>query len=245
MQKISIITVTYNCKDDFAKTLSSIKAQDYPSIEYIVIDGGSTDGTAELIKQNDSFIDYWVSEKDDGIYFAMNKGLDSATGDWVIMFNAGDVFYAKDTLSQMFSRDLSKVDVFYGDCINILSTGPRYEKADMPFFLNSNKLHGMGFSHQSVFVRTELARRQKYDTSFRCCADYAHMVSLYESGARFYHIDIPVEIAEGRYGFSERNRSLQMLEEAKICNIDHELWFKLHYLKCTIVRWIKQHVLNG
>ena len=238
--KVSIVTVTYNCLDDFRKTFGSVLAQTYPDVEYIVIDGASNDGTADFIRGHGEAFAYWVSEPDKGIYDAMNKGLAAATGDWVLMLNAGDVFYDDGTLAEVFSQDYSDADVVYGDYVNLLESGPFLDKATCPFFENPRKLHGMGFGHQSVFIRTGLSQSIKYDLSYKCCADYAHMVTLYRNGARYKHIDIPIVIAEGRYGFSERHRALQLREEARICGVDRTLLFKLYYVYFCVRRYLRK-----
>ena len=97
----SIITITYNAERWLEQTILSVLSQSYAGIEYIVIDGGSTDGTVEIIRRYASGIAYWTSEPDKGIYDAMNKGLQRATGDYVWFINAGDTFYAANTMQQV------------------------------------------------------------------------------------------------------------------------------------------------
>ena len=116
MPKITIITIVFNNREGFIKTLNSVVSQTYKNKEYLVIDGGSTDGTLDVIKHNSNFIDYWVSEKDRGIYDAMNKGLAKANGEWVIFMNSGDVFSESDVLSKIFdSTIIENVDLIYSD----------------------------------------------------------------------------------------------------------------------------------
>ena len=86
----------------------------FKDFEYIIIDGASNDGTVDIIKKYDKYIDYWVSEPDQGLYYAMNKGIEAATGDWIYIHNAGGVFYDKNTLSKLFSNNLEGVDAFFG-----------------------------------------------------------------------------------------------------------------------------------
>lgn len=90
--KISIITVVYNGISEIEKTIQSVLNQTYPNIEYIIIDGGSTDGTIDIIKKYQGQLAYWVSEPDEGIYYAMNKGIQKATGEWIHFRNCGDYF---------------------------------------------------------------------------------------------------------------------------------------------------------
>ena len=114
MCKLSIITVVYNNKLGLNKTLKSVYCQTYDDFEYIVIDGGSTDGSVELANSFVDSIDYYVSEKDNGIYDAMNKGLSVARGEWVSFMNSGDVFADCDVLSKVFSDNLD-ADFVYSD----------------------------------------------------------------------------------------------------------------------------------
>ena len=105
--KVSVVTVCYNAIGGIEKTISSVLGQSFPEMEYIVIDGGSQDGTAEVIRQYADRIDYFVSEPDGGIYPAMNKGLKHATGRWVNFMNSGDLFASSHVLSDLFGKHLT------------------------------------------------------------------------------------------------------------------------------------------
>lgn len=109
----SIITVNYNNKEGLRKTIESVIHQTYRDFEYIVIDGGSTDGSAEVLKEYDKDIDYWVSEPDKGIYNAMNKGIAQAHGDYLNFMNSGDCFYDKNVLENLSRKGLSS-DIIVG-----------------------------------------------------------------------------------------------------------------------------------
>lgn len=114
----SIITITYNAVRLVEQTLLNVLSQSYPNIEYIVIDGGSTDGTVDIIRRYESGLAYWVSEPDKGIYDAMNKGLQKATGDYVWFINAGDTLCSSDTVQSVVSRLQKRKalpDIIYGD----------------------------------------------------------------------------------------------------------------------------------
>lgn len=104
---ISVVTVSYNAVLTIEQTILSVINQTYPHIEYIIIDGGSTDGTVDIIKKYANRIAYWVSEPDKGIYDAMNKGIRTAKGEWINFMNAGDLFYSKDTLEKVFSKSIN------------------------------------------------------------------------------------------------------------------------------------------
>jgi glycosyltransferase involved in cell wall biosynthesis len=113
---ISIITICYNCRHDLEKTIQSVIAQQYPAKEYIVVDGGSTDGTSEILAKYQSDIKVCISEPDNGIYDALNKGIRQATGEWILCLNAGDVFYADNVLKTIFANSIPEEKTFiYSD----------------------------------------------------------------------------------------------------------------------------------
>lgn len=230
MKMISIITVTYNCASQIEETLLSVFSQDYPNIEYIVIDGNSTDGTQEIIERYISKIDKFISEKDRGIYDAMNKGILNAKGDWIYFFNAGDVFYNTHIISSILQKNNIGVDVIWGDYVIRRTKELQKVICKTPFFENKKFYHGMGFSHQSVFVKTSLAKKYMFDLSFRCCADFNMMMTLYKNGARFEYLPLPIAIVEGRYGFSDSNKVIQMKDTARILGIENSIRFKFFYI---------------
>ena len=114
--KISVITVCFNAAHVLEKTIISVVNQTYPNVEYIVVDGGSNDGTLDIIKKYETQIDKWISEPDNGIFDAMNKGIRMASGEWLNMMNAGDFFFSKESLSEVFSEDIPESAKFlYSD----------------------------------------------------------------------------------------------------------------------------------
>lgn len=146
---ISIITISYNAASDLEKTIKSVRAQVFNDYEYIVVDGGSKDATSEIIKSNADVITKWVSEPDKGIYDAMNKGIRMATGDWVIMMNAGDVFADSDVLQNVFSHVIpDKITFLYGDTLS------RQKKGKLLRRITSWKDGNV--NHQAVIYRRKL-----------------------------------------------------------------------------------------
>ena len=105
--KISVITICRNCRDDLQRTVRSVVSQTYPNIEYVVVDGGSTDGTMQMLASYQERIDTLISEPDDGIYDALNKGVKVATGEWIICLNAGDTFTSENTLNDVFKTPIA------------------------------------------------------------------------------------------------------------------------------------------
>ena len=161
--KFSIITITYNAEQWLERTILSVLSQSYTNVEYIVIDGASTDRTVELIKQYEAGISYWVSEPDQGLYDAMNKGLRKATGDYVWFLNAGDTLYTADTLQSVVAslkKSVSLPDVLYGETQIVdaqgRSLGMRRLKAPRKLTWNRFRMV-MLVCHQSFLVKRSLA----------------------------------------------------------------------------------------
>ncbi|MDB4026803.1 glycosyltransferase [Candidatus Thioglobus sp.] len=123
---VSIVTIVYNDEEYLEETIQSVLSQTYDNVEYIVIDGGSTDGTLDVIKQYKDRIDHWISEEDRGIYDAMNKGVNLAKGEWINFMNSGDVFHDNDVLLNFYkeSKKSQNIDFFYSD--SIVREGKKY-----------------------------------------------------------------------------------------------------------------------
>lgn len=169
---ISIITVVYNNREFMDKTIKSIVAQTYPNIEYIIIDGCSTDGTLDVIRAYNDKIAYWISEKDSGIYDAMNKGLNCATGDYVWFINAGDQIKQSDTLQSIIKQDPA-IDVYYGDTM-LIDENDNYlgmRRLRPPQKLSWKSL-GMGLvvCHQALIIKRALV--SKYNLKYLIAADF-------------------------------------------------------------------------
>ncbi|WP_069659633.1 glycosyltransferase family 2 protein [Arcticibacter eurypsychrophilus] len=168
---LSIITVVYNNVKAIERTILSILNQTYPAIEYIIIDGNSTDGTMEVITKYQSQITKLVSGKDKGIYDAMNKGLALATGDYVLFMNSGDELYTPDTVEQVFAS-AEDADIYYGETEMYNeqweSLGRRRHQAPTTFTHDSFR-YGMSISHQAIYIRRSLI--SPYDLQYQLSAD--------------------------------------------------------------------------
>jgi len=199
---ITVITVVFNGEKYLEETIQSIINQTYDNVEYIIIDGGSTDGTLDIIKKYENKIDYWISEKDKGIYDAMNKGIDVATGDWINFMNAGDGFYDIDVLNKIFSQnDLKKIDILYGNHNVIYPHKTRIAKAGNM----KNIWKGSQFSHQSTFVSSIVHKANKYNFYNKIAADFELFYTLYKKKINFKYVDIIV-VNYSAGGFSDTNR---------------------------------------
>ncbi|MFJ3044304.1 glycosyltransferase family 2 protein [Herbaspirillum chlorophenolicum] len=199
--KVSVITVVFNGRDYVEPTLRSVLEQTYPDIEYIVVDGGSTDGTVDIIRQYEQGISRWSSERDKGIYDAMNKGLATATGRWVIFMNAGDAFYAPTTVEEIFGGAVHEADIVYGG-VEIQYPGfSRIQQPGAPERL----WQGMQFSHQSVFVDVRRHQERPYNAANRIAADLQFFYESLHAGLRFKRLDqVVARVSTG--GLSEVNR---------------------------------------
>jgi len=182
--KVSIITVVYNGIKYMEQTILSVLGQSYDNIEYIIIDGGSTDGTVEIIKQYEDKINYWVSEADDGIYDAMNKGLAKVTGEIVGIINADD-WYEKDAVSIVVDTfDKKNTDVVHGSMRIVKESGESFVKIAYDDIGNLKK--GMLLNHPTVFVKKSLYEKYGiFDTSYRIVADWELMMRWFSKDVDF------------------------------------------------------------
>ncbi|MBP8934380.1 MAG: glycosyltransferase [Prevotella sp.] len=231
--KISIVTVCYNAEKDIEKTILSVINQTYDNIEYIVIDGGSNDKTLSIIDFYANKINKVVSEPDNGIFDAMNKGLDLATGDWINFMNSGDLFHDNNTIEKVFCRNITEnIGVIYGNTDSkkgVLKMTPFYKQRCM--------LSPMGICHQSLFVRADLAKIHKFDLSYKVTADYNMIKSIYNNGYKLFDTNITISFYD-LSGFSAQNAILQLKETAQICKMEGSWIF---YLNLALVL-LKQNV---
>ncbi len=193
MTKVTIITVCYNAIEGIEKTIQSVIGQSYPCIEYIVVDGASTDGTVDVVRKYADNIDYFVSEPDGGIYDAMNKGIRAATGEWINFLNAGDTFASKDTLKDVLSIDLENIDVVYGDSMEI-------DKETCRLNPSSDDVMKMEFDqvyrHGSSLVRSSVHKKNLFDLDRKdlgYALDWELIHRLYLKGYKFKRVDVVIE----------------------------------------------------
>jgi glycosyltransferase involved in cell wall biosynthesis len=190
--KISIITVCKNAENTIEKTIQSVLFQTYENIEYIIIDGASTDNTNTLLKKYRDRISYYISEKDEGIYHAMNKGINIAKGDILFFLNAGDVFtdeFVVEKVVKAFSK--ADIEFLYGDIFvndGVSETLVQFNYVDKAFFLDKN------LCHQSIFYKSEVFRKCGYfDEKYTMLADYEWNVrGLVQHRLKSGHIRIPI-----------------------------------------------------
>jgi glycosyltransferase involved in cell wall biosynthesis len=185
--QVSVITVVYNRVAEIEATIQSVARQTYSNIEYIVVDGGSTDGTTAVIEKNRQHITKWISEPDKGIYDAMNKGLHLATGEWLYFLNSGDVFLNDGVVNQIAPQlAQSKFSVMAGKVETVGEKATRLLPAEKNLTDNSARhLFSSSFCHQALFVRrTAYLSQGGYDLSYRTFADFdvVHKIIRQEQG---------------------------------------------------------------
>jgi glycosyltransferase involved in cell wall biosynthesis len=228
---ISVITVVYNNKIFLEKTIKSIVFQTYPNIEYIIIDGNSTDGTIDVIRTYEDKISYWLSEKDSGIYDAMNKGLSCSTGDYVWFINAGDQIKEPGTLQSVIKNDRS-VDVYYGDTMLIDEHGNflGMRRLRPPEKLNWKSL-GMGLvvCHQAIIVKRGLAGI--YNPDYLIAADFDWVMNALKKSTEILNTRT-VLIKYLQEGFSRHHVALSLKERFFIMQKNYGIWLTLgfHFL---------------
>lgn len=187
--KLSIITINYNNLAGLRKTVESVLAQTYREFEYIVIDGASTDGSAEYVRAQADKLTYWVSEQDTGIYNAMNKGVRAATGEYVLMLNSGD-FLVDEYVVERILPELDGTDIVQGNTMNggILDRG--YGKSNINFL----EVQCGHFLHQASFCKRDLFDKYGYfDESYRYVSDTIFFIkTLGYGGATFRYVDIDI-----------------------------------------------------
>lgn len=193
----SIITVVYNDADNLEKSVISLIGQSCKDFEFIVIDGGSTDRTTEIIRKYQGHITFWVSEKDKGIYDAMNKGIKAAKGEFLHFLNAGDT-YSGPGLLQMVAKKYHKfpsMEVFYGKTIYKGEGSHNIKGKEVNY---RNVYFSIPFCHQSMFFKRSLFEENGlYDTSYKYAADYAWMCKYLrgrDSLGNLGYIDQPVSV---------------------------------------------------
>ncbi|QVY67328.1 glycosyltransferase family 2 protein [Polaribacter sp. Q13] len=247
---ITIITSTYNAVTDLEKTIVSIRNQSYKHIQWIIIDGNSKDGTVELIKKNKDIIEFWLSEKDTGIYDAWNKGTKHIKGDWVLFLGAGDVLYSNKVLSDIsfylidafpkYNLVYGKVDVVNDDDVSVADWGEPWE-------LLKNKTESIRIAlppHPGSFLHASFFNEEKYlfPTNLKIAGDtHSLMKAVKEKSPLF----LPIYIDKMLFGgVSTTGKNLLLIiKELKLINQEFnvKLPFFIYYWnlsKIYIKAWV-------
>lgn len=213
MPAISIITVCYNAEGTIRQTIESVLSQSHNAYEYLIIDGKSSDSTVYIAEDYiEAFklkgISYRIiSEKDNGIYSAMNKGTGLSTCEWLLFLNAGDELYNKNTIGELHKSIDESSDVIYGKVI--------YRYNNLVKLIENKQLSdirtGMVFCHQSTIIRRAVMEKYGYDERYRIAADYNFFIQCYLNNHTFKELDFPVSIFE--LGGESSNAIVHLREE--------------------------------
>jgi len=223
---VTIVTVVLNNEAFIEGTIQSVLSQTYRNIEYIIIDGGSTDGTLNIIRKYEKFISFWVSEKDKGIYDAMNKGLKLAKGRWLNFMNSGDTFYSKDTINSIPFTDFQNSPMIYGRT-RLFSKNRKFLMILKP--LICNKLNLILFNsgvvcHQAVFYNADIKFR--YPDKYKTSGDLHSYFEYIKHGTAKRLNTIIANYCEG--GFSKNANS--KIERLVILKEQAGVFYLLHYV---------------
>lgn len=211
--KLSIITINYNHKEGLLKTIKSVVNQTYHDIEYIVIDGGSTDGSVDVVKQYDDSISYWVSEPDCGIYNAMNKGVAKATGEYCLFLNSGDSLHGTDSILEFVSK-LSGEDLLMGRVMCIPSGRIAWDDISYPLTMLDFYLGGP-VPHQACLIRRALFNKHLYDEELRIVSDWKFFLQVIVQDQCSYKI-VDTVVSDFEEGGISSNRQKCNIEREKV-----------------------------
>jgi glycosyltransferase involved in cell wall biosynthesis len=260
MPTLSIITINFNDAIGLSKTIESVLSQSFTDYEYIIIDGGSTDGSVDVIKSRTDLLTYWVSEKDAGIYDAMNKGIAAAKGEYCLFLNSGDYLFEKDVLQHVMAQNPG-ADIVYGDIMTVRD-GVMAGKIVSPDKITSLFLLVNVIVHPAQFIKRELFLKQgAYSTDYRIGSDYDFFLKLFFS-PNFTYLHVPITISvfdlsgissdplNQKLNFEERKRIQKTYYPKCIFFLYYAYDAFLHAkvmqnaLLATPLRWINNFVLK-
>jgi glycosyltransferase involved in cell wall biosynthesis len=214
--KLSIITINYNDAIGLKKTIDSVILQTFNDFEYIIIDGGSKDGSVDIIKENNDNIDYWISEPDKGVYNAMNKGILVAKGEYLLFLNGGDWFCNKESLGSL-ANNTGNFDIIFGNNYFYYSES-KIKENKLPDLITFNYLAFInGLPHQATLIKKKfIIKNGLYDENLNITSDWKFfMLSIFKWNASYLHVPHFICFYDF-WGISSTNRSLAELEKKQI-----------------------------
>jgi glycosyltransferase involved in cell wall biosynthesis len=252
MTRISVITINYNNLAGLQKTVASVIAQTYRNFEYIIIDGGSTDGSKSLIEKNADKISYWVSEKDKGIYNAMNKGILKAKGEYCLFLNSGDWFVNPDVLENVFTSDPQE-SIVYGNILKVYS--PHKIETDKEPQRSTLTLADMFFStlnHPASFIKRSLFDKfGLYNEEYKIVSDWAfflNVIGIHNVPVKYVDIDITcydmsgISSSDSELAAKERETELKKTLPERVY-VDYQQMAEYRWKVRTYDRIVKQKPL--
>ena len=235
---VSIITVVFNGAKHVEQTINSVLNQSYKNIEYIIIDGGSTDGTVDIIKRYETKISYWQSERDGGIYFAMNKGISMAKGELIGILNADD-FYLPNTIQKVLDADkLFHADIYHGDMQYVME-GSANLAAAKPDITKMDEMPAI--FHPTCFVRRAVYDKAgMFDTQYKISADYDFLLRCLKQNFTFSYI--PQTLTCFRLGGMSGScaSNIEGYNIMKVHKTGHHQKVILRGIKCYVKTFIKK-----
>lgn len=213
LPKISIITVVYNDVGHIEKTIQDVLKQTYANLEYIVIDGASTDGTLDIIKKYQDRV-VWKSEPDKGIYDAMMKGVRMAAGEWILFRNSGDFFSCPTVIEEVFSNYEDKGEDFIAGNIRYLKG--HYYKDMVPHILSRHYFEAMPFHHPATFIRRTTQLKYPFHLEYRNSADYCFFIEALQGGATYKTVNFLIALFDANAGASTTHYDRSLIENIKI-----------------------------
>jgi glycosyltransferase involved in cell wall biosynthesis len=232
---ISIITVVYNSESTLEQTMLSVINQTYRNVEYIVIDGGSTDGTVDIIKKYEDKLAYWVSEPDKGIYDAMNKGIEKAQGELIGIINSDD-WYELEAIDNIVSNYFDSHTIIYGLMKIIYPNGEYYINTVSCGMIKQ----GFMLPHPTCFVPKILyVNMGVFDTKYKSCADFDFIFRMKSNNVNFLLVERI--IANYRFGgFSSCQRN--MIETIKYNRVKKLIGFREYLLRYMYIKFLRKHM---
>jgi len=245
--KVTVVTVNFNMARELADTLDSVLAQDYTNLEFVMIDGGSTDGSRDIIACYGQRLSYWVSEPDRNLYDGMNKGVAAACGDWILFMNAGDRFAAPDVLTRIFARSHDDADILYGHYTR------RYpdERIDRLVLAEPPQVLPMRMhcSHQAMLMRRQLLAQRPFALDL-LAADYDAILAAYVAGKRFEMVNCNIAVTtQGGRSDTARFRSLRermmLVHRAGLMTRRIRLYYARLYVRTAIALGLRKILPKG
>lgn len=233
---ITVITVVFNGRDHLERTIRSVIDQTYDNIEYLIIDAGSSDGTLDIIRKYEEQIDYWVSEKDCGVYFALNKGISTAFGEYVYILGSDD--YLIDC--HVIDRVASDINLMRCDALlyAVKTNSGILKPKGCPWFFFKNTI-----PHQGAFIRLALHTKFLYNTEYKVLADYDFFYKLLQDSYKIHYSDFII----AQYsvdGISGQGKLLNYLEECRIRKKHLSLITSSVLYFFSIARWLRKIVIH-
>ena len=230
--KVSIITVVFNCEQTIEATIKSVISQTYDNIEYIIIDGNSNDNTLMIINKYRSFVNKIVSEKDNGIYDAMNKGISFATGDLIGTLNADDRLHSNKSIEHIIKSYMpnQKDYIVHGNINMMFNDGsfitrlPKCKKIDL-------EIKGMRLYHPTFYVHKSIYEKIKYSTKYKIASDFMFTLKCFQKKVNFIHVN-KVIVDFATEGISSNNNISLLIEGIKI---RHELGVKYYKILISTI----------